>query len=53
LTDAILYNRIFAFSALVVVDGAGVSSVSYEIVYGRARADEEKYETDAAERDDG
>ena len=36
------------FSALVAVVGAGVSSVSHEIVYGRSRADEETYETDAA-----
>jgi hypothetical protein len=36
------------FNALVAVDGACVSSVSHEIVYGRSRADEETYETDAA-----
>jgi hypothetical protein len=48
LTGAILYNRIGTFSALVAVDGAGVSSVSHEIVYGHARADEETYEIDAA-----
>jgi hypothetical protein len=39
--------RICVFSALVAVDGAGVSPVPHVIVYGRARADEETYEIDA------